>query len=71
MENAALAEGKLSLDKTLPADLIEAIKCWVSYRRVRSFKDDDDEIIRAANLNIETFIGADNKPITTNLQTIR
>ncbi len=71
MENAALAEGKLSLDKTLPADLIEAIKCWVSYRRVRAFKHDDDEIIRAAELPINTFIGADNIPITTNLAAIR
>jgi len=71
MENAALAEGKLSLDKTLPADLIEAIKCWVSYRRVRAFKHDDDKNIREANLNIKTFIGENNIPITTNLATIR
>jgi hypothetical protein len=55
----------------LPADLIEAIKCWVSYRRVRAFKHDDDDAIRAASLNIETFIGKDNIPITTNLATIR
>ena len=71
MDNAALAEGKLSLDKTLPADLIEAIKCWVSYRRVLAFDNKDDDTIRKSSLNIETFMETRFQPITSNLGEIR
>ena len=44
MSSPALAEGKLSLDKTLSAALIERIKAWVSERRERAFNENNYEI---------------------------
>jgi hypothetical protein len=47
MKNAELAKGKLSLDKTLPAEQIDDIMKWVSKRRVRAFNF--DEVIKEAD----------------------
>jgi hypothetical protein len=57
MTKPALAEGKLSLDKTLPQEFIEVIKCWVSNRRVRAFIDkDNDSIKKEPGLPIEKIM---------------
>jgi hypothetical protein len=72
MTKPALAEGKLSLDKTLPQEFIEVIKCWVSNRRVRAFSTKDDESIRKDNkLDITLFTGVNLKPSAENLAVIR
>jgi nicotinic acid phosphoribosyltransferase len=73
MTNPALAEGKLSLDKTLSPELIEKIKTWVSNRRIRAFSNtnNDDEKIKADNLDINLFIGVNLKPTQDFLTTIR
>ena len=56
MDKPALAEGKLSLDKTLPAETIDKIKNWVSNRRVRAFSSVDNDDIKKDSLNIDKFI---------------
>jgi hypothetical protein len=56
MDKPALAEGKLSLDKTLPSETIEKIKNWVSNRRVRAFSSNDNDDIKKDSLNLCTFI---------------
>jgi len=73
MKQPALAEGKLSLDKTLPADKIKAIKTWVSNRRIRAFSniDNDNENIKADRLDITLFTGDNLTPTQKFLATIR
>jgi nicotinic acid phosphoribosyltransferase len=73
MNKPALAEGKLSLDKTLPADLIEVIKTWVSKRRIRAFSnmDNDDQKIKTDSLNINSFTGDKLTPTQEFLASIR
>jgi len=71
MTKPALAEGKLSLDKTLLAKLIELIKKWVSDRRVRAFSSKDNADIKAASLDITLFTGDNLKPTAVNLAIIR
>lgn len=71
MTKPALAEGILSLDKTLLAKLIELIKKWVSDRRVRAFSSKDNVDIKAASLDITLFTGYNLKPTAANLAIIR
>ncbi len=75
MTKPALAEGKLSLDKTLPAEHIESIKIWVSNRRIRAFRNmnNDDENIKnaAKRLDITSFTGDNLKPTPVFLASIR
>ena len=75
MTKPALAEGKLSLDKTLPEHHIEAIKTWVSNRRIRDFNNmnNDDENIKnaAKRLDITLFTGDNLKPTPGFLASIR
>jgi nicotinic acid phosphoribosyltransferase len=73
MTKPALAEGKLSLDKTLPQEFIEVIKCWVSNRRVRAFSNmnNDDEKIKADRLKITDFTGVNLTPTQGFLTSIR
>ena len=56
MTKPALAEGKLSLDKTLSAETIERIKAWVSKRRVNAFNPENYEAIREDRLDIEKIM---------------
>jgi hypothetical protein len=73
MAEPALAEGKLSLDKTLPAYLIEIIKRWASDRRVRAFSNlnNDDKKIKADSLKITDFTGVNLTPTQGFLSSIR
>jgi nicotinic acid phosphoribosyltransferase len=75
MSKPALAEGKLSLDKTLPEQHIEDIKIWVSNRRIRAFRNmnNDNENIKdaAKRLDITSFTGRNLKPTQRFLASIR
>ena len=74
MADPALADGKLSLDKTLPADLIKSIKSWVSKRRVRAFSNINDDNVNIKNvdtrLDITLFTGDKLTPTPEFLATI-
>ena len=70
IEKPALAEGKLSLDKTLPAETIEAIKNWVSARRVQAFKNLNNDKIRSDHLDIGSFTGYNLTPKSENFKSV-
>ena len=75
MDNAALAKGKLSLDKSLGEDKIAEIMTWVSKRRVKAFNF--KEVIREVDkIQLNKILTADGtgifiKPIYDNLSEIR
>jgi hypothetical protein len=59
MKNAELAKGKLSLDKTLPAEQIDDIMKWVSKRRVRAFNFDEIEKINGDKFQLNKILVVD------------
>ena len=71
MSSPALAEGKLSLDKTLSAALIERIKAWVSARRESAFNENNYKEISSDSLDITLFTGDNLTPTTEFLALIR
>jgi hypothetical protein len=63
--------GKLSLDKTLPKETIEAIKEWASNRRKKAFTVNNYQELKDAKLSIGDFTGANLIPTAANLAIIR